>query len=158
MSPGDQTAGWSGQSEQPTEYRKALDFAFQLAEQAKPPKARTDRAITVCKASEIPIGGRRIVQDGNISIGVFNIKGQFYAIRNVCPHQGAPLCLGKIHTTYRPSNPQEFEPTLEDRVIRCPWHGWEFDIVSGKGLFDRKSRIATYEVRTDEDDNLVVLF
>ncbi len=96
------------------------------------------------------------MEDERISIGVFNIRGQFFAIRNHCPHQGAPLCLGKIYATYRPVDRQEFEPALEDRVLRCPWHGWEFDIMSGKGLFDRKSRVMTYEVRIDQDDNLIV--
>jgi nitrite reductase (NADH) small subunit len=136
---------------------KALDEAFRYAEEARPPKARTERTLTVCAASEIPVGERRIVEDGKVSIGVFNIRGKFHAVRNYCPHQGAPLCVGKVYPTYRPSDPQEFEPTLEDRVLRCPWHGWEFDIVSGKGLFDRKTRVATYEVRVDEEGNVVVM-
>ena len=48
------------------------------------------------RVSELPPGERRIVEvDGHL-IGVFNVQGRYYALRNRCPHQGAPLCLGAI--------------------------------------------------------------
>ncbi len=133
-----------------------LDHAFRAVAEARPPRARTGKRLTVCAASEIPIGGRRIVQDGALSIGVFNIAGQFFAIKNVCPHYGAELCRGSIHATHAPSEVHEFNPVLHDRVIRCPWHGWEFDIVSGKGLYDHNSRVATYVVEIDDQGDVVI--
>jgi nitrite reductase/ring-hydroxylating ferredoxin subunit len=135
---------------------RAIDFAFLIVEQAQPPKARSGRKITVCAAADLPPGQKRIVEDGAISIGVFNIAGQFHAIKNVCPHQGAPLCQGSLHATHRPSEVQKFDPALKGRIVRCPWHGWEFDVVTGKGLYDRTSRVATYPVEVDANGDVVV--
>jgi nitrite reductase (NADH) small subunit len=133
-----------------------IEHAFKIADAAEPPTAKRGRQLVVCKADEILPGERRIVEDEKISIGVYNIKGQFYAIKNVCPHAGAPLCQGHIQTTHRPGEVGEFEPTLEGRVLRCPWHGWEFDIITGKGLYDRNSRVATYPVEVSAEGYIVV--
>jgi len=92
-----------------------------------------------------------IVTDGNLSIGVYKIDGVLYAIRNQCPHQGAPLCRGEVGETHAPSPANAFEPALAGRVIRCPWHGWEFDIPTGKGLYDAKARVKTYATFVDEE-------
>ena len=134
-----------------------LEHAFKIAEDAKSPVAKRGKNIVVCPASEIPVGERKIVEGEGFSIGVYNIDGKFYAIKNVCPHAGAPLCEGHIQTTHRPGAVGEFDPALEGRVLRCPWHGWEFDIVTGKGLYDRNSRVATYPVEVDEAGNIVVV-
>jgi nitrite reductase/ring-hydroxylating ferredoxin subunit len=75
---------------------------------------------------------------------------------NTCPHQGAPLCLGKLNGTYRPSPVHSFVPALEGRVLRCPWHGWEFDVVTGKGLYDRTGRVATFPVIVNAKNEVVV--
>ena len=92
-----------------------------------------------------------------MSIGVFNISGEFFAIKNICPHQGAPLCQGSVHGTHRPSPVFTYRPDLQGRVLRCPWHGWEFDIVTGKALYDASSRVATYACEVNRDGDLVVL-
>jgi 3-phenylpropionate/trans-cinnamate dioxygenase ferredoxin subunit len=135
-----------------------LGYAFQIANEAAPPQAKQGKEIMVGPANEIPPGGKKIVKNGILSsIGVFNIAGKFYAIKNLCPHAGAPLCEGHIQTTHRPGEVNEFHPALEGRVLRCPWHGWEFDIVTGKGLYDRTSRVATYPVKIDENGNVIVL-
>ncbi len=133
-----------------------IEHAFNVADAAQPAVAKRGKQLVVCKADEIGIGERRIFEDEKISIGVYNIEGRFYAIKNVCPHAGAPLCQGHIQTTHRPGEVGQFDPALEGRVLRCPWHGWEFDIVTGKGLYDRNSRVATYPVTQDESGYLVV--
>lgn len=133
-----------------------LEYAFSVAAEAKPPVAKRGKKITVGPAQEIPVGERQIVEGEGFSIGIYNINGQFHAIRNVCPHAGAPLCQGHIQTTHRPSEVGKFDPALEGRVLRCPWHGWEFDIVTGKALYDRNSKVATYPVEVDENGNVVV--
>jgi nitrite reductase/ring-hydroxylating ferredoxin subunit len=135
---------------------KALDYAFQVVDEAAPPKKREGRDLVVCSAAEIPEGGRRTVVDGKRSIGVFRIGGQFYALLNVCPHMGAPLCAGKLHGTHRPSEVHEYDPTFHGRILRCPWHGWEFDVMTGKGLYDRYGRAATFPVRVDSRGNVVL--
>lgn len=50
----------------------------------------------VANVHEIPEGGRRIVEVKGIEFGIFKVNGQFYAWRNICPHAGAPVCIGKI--------------------------------------------------------------
>ena len=134
----------------------ALKHAFSIVENPVPPISKRGHKIVAGPASEIPVGERKIVESDGLSLGVYNIRGEFFAIKNVCPHAGAPLCQGHIQTTHRPSAVGEFDPALEGRVLRCPWHGWEFDIVSGKALYDRNSRVAIYLVEVDEDGNVVV--
>jgi len=112
--------------------------------------------LIVGPAQEIGIGEKRIVEGEGISIGVFNIKGEFFAIKNVCPHAGAPLCQGHIQTTHRPGEVGNFDPAFEGRILRCPWHGWEFDIITGKGLYDERDRVATYPVEVGEDGKVRV--
>lgn len=133
-----------------------LDYAFAVVEKAEAPRARGRGKIEVGLASEIAPGEKKIVEEGALSIGVYNIGGAFFAIKNVCPHAGAPLCQGHIQTTHRPSEVGKYDPALEGRVLRCPWHGWEFDIVTGKGLYDTKSRVATYPVTIGEDGKVRV--
>ena len=100
-----------------------------------------------------------IVKQGNRSIGIYKLSGKVYAIRNQCPHMGAPLCLGNTGSTYRPAEKGTslFTEVLTDRVIRCPWHGWEFDIITGRGLYDVKSRVSTFEVRINTADEIEIL-
>jgi nitrite reductase (NADH) small subunit len=133
-----------------------LDRAFAIADTATVPKARQGRRWTLCHTDEIAPGERRIFELGSLSIGVFNLGGKFYAIKNVCPHIGAPLCRRSIHGTHRPGDINQFDPALHGRVLRCPWHGWEFDIITGKGLYDAQGRVATYPTETTPEGQLVV--
>ena len=105
----------------------------------------------VARLRDFPPGSRRIVDAGGRSIGVFNIRGELLALRSSCPHQGAPLCLGIVLGRTDATRP--FEVTyLEDQdVIKCPWHGWEFDIRTGQSWFDpARVRVRRYEVAVEE--------
>lgn len=105
---------------------------------------------TICRVSELPSGERKIVQGGTRTIGVFNIRGEFFAIRNQCPHQNAPLCRGIITGTTLPSQPGEYIWAKDGEIIRCPWHGWEFDITTGRSIFNpHKMRVKSYEVTVE---------
>jgi 3-phenylpropionate/trans-cinnamate dioxygenase ferredoxin subunit len=110
----------------------------------------------VAPIAELPPGSRRIVTVAGRAIGVFNVGGTLYAVRNVCPHAGAPLCQGTVGGTLLPSEPGTATYGLEGRVLRCPWHGLEFDIATGEVLFvPTPYRVATYPVRV-EDGQVVV--
>lgn len=101
----------------------------------------------ICRSKELQQGERKIVKLEGRSIGVFNIKGELYALRNNCPHQGAKLCEGKIQGVMLPSEPGEFLYGRDGEILRCPWHGWEFDIRTGKSVFDPfKCLVKTYDV------------
>jgi nitrite reductase (NADH) small subunit len=106
----------------------------------------------VCKASELPAGERKIIDANGRSIGVFNVHGRYYALRNLCPHQLAPLCLGQVTGTTLPSKVGEYIYGREGEIVRCPWHGWEFDITTGRSIFNpHKVRVKTYEVRVETE-------
>ncbi len=106
----------------------------------------------VARASELPPGERRIVEVNGRSIGVFNVHGHYYALRNSCPHQAAPLCLGAIKGMTMPSAPGEYIWAREGEILRCPWHGWEFDITTGRSIFNpHKTRVKAYEVTVEPD-------
>jgi len=104
----------------------------------------------VGRAGELPPGARRIVEAEGRSIGVFNVHGIYYALRNTCPHQAAPLCLGSIKGMTMPSKPGEYIWARDGEIVRCPWHGWEFDITTGRSIFNpHKMRVKTYEVTVE---------
>jgi len=107
--------------------------------------------------SEIPPGSRRIVTVARRSIGVFNVSGRFYAIKNVCPHQGAPLCEGQVTGTTRTlwtSEGPRLEWCREGEIIRCPWHGWEFDLTNGDTVFTSRNRVRAYAVSVESADTV----
>jgi 3-phenylpropionate/trans-cinnamate dioxygenase ferredoxin subunit len=104
----------------------------------------------VATVDEIPPGGRKIVEVGGRSIGVFNLSGEFFALRNNCPHEGGPLCVGPICGLVSSERPGEYEYSRQGEIVRCPWHGWEFDIRTGQSWFDpRKVRVRRYEVTVE---------
>ena len=107
----------------------------------------------ICKVSELPPGERKIVEVEGRSIGVFNINRSFFALRNICPHQGAPLCLGKLKGMMRASRPQTYEYVRDGEIIVCPWHCWEFDVTSGRSVFNpHKIRVKSYPVTVEPED------
>ena len=104
----------------------------------------------VGRVSELPPGQRRIVEAEGRSIGVFNVNGIYYALRNSCPHQAAPLCLGAIKGMTLPSKPGQYVWARDGEILRCPWHGWEFDIRTGQSYCDpKKFRVRAYDVNVE---------
>lgn len=105
----------------------------------------------VGNVSEIPDREALIVEVNGRSIGVFRVDEQFYAVRNVCPHKQAPLARGTVEGTMLPSKPGELDYGYEDGILKCPWHGWEFDLETGKCLFGVSGRKAkTYSVKVKD--------
>jgi 3-phenylpropionate/trans-cinnamate dioxygenase ferredoxin subunit len=93
------------------------------------------------RLEDFPEGAQKVIDVAGYSMGVYNISGTLFAIRNVCPHALGPICGAEATGTYLPSEPGEYRWGLEGRVLRCQWHGWEFDITTGEALFgtDRRS-------------------
>ena len=101
----------------------------------------------ICYADELAEGKRRLVEIEGRSIGVFNVGNEFYAVRNRCPHKGAPLCKGMVQGLMTGSQPGEFEIVRDGEIIRCPWHSWEFDLKTGGSVFNpHKVRVKSYDV------------
>jgi nitrite reductase/ring-hydroxylating ferredoxin subunit len=96
-----------------------------------------------------------MVQVGPHRVGVFSDGERYHALLDRCPHRGAPLCShGEVVT---PIVLQDGKVDLgrPNSVVRCPWHKWDFDIVTGRCLVDAKLRIRRCSVHRD-DDQLVV--
>ncbi|OXM84427.1 Rieske (2Fe-2S) protein [Paenibacillus rigui] len=93
------------------------------------------------KKDEIVEGTCKIVKVKNAEYGIYNVKGRYYAWRNACPHFGAPICKGVITGTRLPSQVYEYKLGRENEIVRCPWHGWEFDLMTGEHLVDPATRL-----------------
>ncbi len=77
-----------------------------------------------------------IFQAGRHSVGVIRLKtGELKAVRNWCPHKGAPICRGIVGGTWPPSAPGELIFDREGEVLVCPWHGFEYDLQDGQELY-----------------------
>lgn len=101
--------------------------------------------------ADIPDGGRKQVTVDGRAICVLREGDEYFALRSTCPHQGADLCGGTLSGSMLPSRPQEYTYGLARHVLRCPWHGWEFDITTGGSLFDpARMRVRTYPVLVHE--------
>ncbi|MCY9698173.1 Rieske (2Fe-2S) protein [Paenibacillus alginolyticus] len=107
---------------------------------------------TIGALEDYPLGSKKCVELEGKSIGIFNVNGQLYALRNVCPHQGAPLCEGSVNAWVTASKPYQFEYEREGEIVRCPWHQWEFDIKTGCMVVDPKMRTKSYDVTVETFD------
>lgn len=85
----------------------------------------------------------RIVEVDGLRIGVVRVGCEVFALHDRCPHQGAPLCRGPI--TSRIGFEDGRVVCMSDGpVLVCPWHHWEFDVRSGRSLFDQSYRVRTF--------------
>ncbi|MFN8537515.1 MAG: Rieske (2Fe-2S) protein [Thermomicrobiales bacterium] len=120
------------------------------------------RRVVAGTVEEIPPGGRKIIVPfrGRAGIGVFNVNGEYHALRNLCPHKLGPLCTGRISgRAVADAPPSSYRNDLDwerdGEIIRCPWHLWEFDITTGQCLVDAKMRVKTYPVNVEEGQVVV---
>ena len=92
--------------------------------------------VKVAKKSEIPSDtGLKVEVEGK-EIALFKVGDVVHAIYNVCPHAGGPLAEGGLH----------------GEKVMCPWHGWEFDVTTGKCAFNDAIEQPTFKVREEGDD------
>ena len=117
----------------------------------------------ICKKEELQEeGSKKLVTIGNKEIGIFNVGGSLYAVFNRCPHQAGPACLGGLFDDV------EAEVTSDRKireyvagkgcVLACPWHGWEYDIRTGRCLWNPKYRLATYDVKINQEGYVTIVF
>ena len=92
--------------------------------------------VKVASLSELAAGTGKAVEVEGKSIALFNVNGKVYATDNTCLHQGGPLGEGM----------------LEDDVVTCPWHMWQYNVRTGENLEDSMLKVDTYPVRVSGDD------
>jgi nitrite reductase (NADH) small subunit len=98
-------------------------------------------------------GSITIVEIDSRSIGIINGAGKLYAVLNVCPHALAPVCEGRLTGTVLPSDPGTAVWGMENRILRCPWHGYEYDLEDGgRTVFTTfKARVRMFPVTVEEE-------
>lgn len=113
----------------------------------------------VGSAEEAVRDGRIIARIGGREIAVLHseVDRQLYAVRNRCPHTGGPLGFGWLRVRDK-GNPRSTRYELGDvQALRCPWHGWEFDLHTGQCFEDRTMRVAVYPLQVVDGRVLVEL-
>ena len=97
--------------------------------------------VRVASVAEIPVGaGKEIVAAGRI-VAVFNVEGAFHALDGICPHAGGPLGKGR----------------MAGCVVTCPWHGWQFDVTTGRHRLNAALTQPSFPVSVEGDDLYVEL-
>jgi len=110
----------------------------------------------VAAAGDIPPGTRRLAQVNGRAIVVFNLGGEFFALNNRCPHRGGSLCQGRQTGLVESDGPGNYRYSRPGEIIRCPWHGWEFDIRTGQSYCDpRRFRVKAYPAHVEPGASVV---
>ena len=81
----------------------------------------------VASVEQVAPGQGKICEVGDHQVALFNVAGKIVACNNVCPHRGGPLGEGDLAGT----------------IVTCPWHGWQFDVVTGVSPVNPAAKIAT---------------
>ncbi len=95
--------------------------------------------LRAAKKDEIPVGVIREFQVNGKTVALANVGGQFYAIDNTCLHRAGPLGQGE----------------LEGKILTCPWHGWQYDVSSGKIAANPAVGVESYAVEVRGEDIFV---
>ena len=95
--------------------------------------------VKMATLDELPPGASKEVEHGGRIYALFNVDGVISAIDGICPHQGGPLADGAIEGT----------------SVTCPWHGWQFDVRTGKTPMGSRVKQAVYEVKVEGRDVLI---
>jgi len=97
--------------------------------------------VRTVKVTELPPGTVREIQIEGKSVAIANVDGKFYAIHNTCLHRGGPLGQGP----------------LEGKIVTCPWHGWQYDVTSGKSVPNPAVAVDCYQTEVRGQDLFVDL-
>jgi 3-phenylpropionate/trans-cinnamate dioxygenase ferredoxin subunit len=110
----------------------------------------------VATVDEITPGRNKVVTVKDREIVVFNVKGEFFALLNRCPHQGGPLAFGKLVGLAESDMPGQYRMSRPGEMLRCPWHGWEYDIRTGQSWCDPNSvALRHYPVAVESGERIV---
>lgn len=116
----------------------------------------------VGRAADLKEGERRIVvANDRKSIGVLRANGKIFAYLNECPHQGGPVCEGllihRVEENIGPDKTYRGMRYSDDLHIVCPWHGWEFNIETGRCAGDGRHAIPRYRVVERNDEIYIIV-
>jgi nitrite reductase/ring-hydroxylating ferredoxin subunit len=110
----------------------------------------TDRH-RVASVEELAEEGSRVIADvADQEIAVFRVEGELHALANHCAHQGGPLCEGPMTGRLSAGEDRALRYDGTESVVRCPWHGWRFDVRTGESLQSDRWRAPTYDVEVED--------
>jgi len=97
--------------------------------------------VKVAEAGDVAPGTGVVAEVKGQSVAVFNVDGTYYVIDNTCVHRGGPLGEGE----------------LEGDTVTCPWHGWQYDVKSGKSINNPSACVKSYQVKVEGSDVKILL-
>jgi nitrite reductase (NADH) small subunit/3-phenylpropionate/trans-cinnamate dioxygenase ferredoxin subunit len=97
--------------------------------------------VPVARVADVPPGTGTVVETNGRKLALFNVDGTFYALDNTCLHRGGPVGEGD----------------LEDTIVTCPWHGFQYDVTTGRNVFDPEVGLETFPVRVSGDVVLIAV-
>jgi len=89
--------------------------------------------VRVADANDVPPGTAKELTAAGRVVALFNVNGEFHALDGVCPHAGGPLGEG----------------VLQGSVVTCPWHGWQFDVTTGRHCLNARIEHTKFAVKVD---------
>ena len=107
--------------------------------------------VFVAERSALADGTRFLVEVDGAEIGVFEHAGELYAYENRCVHQGGPVCegilLGRVESVLDDRGRDRGGRFVEeDMHLVCPWHGWEYELATGRSVAYEDARLRRYDV------------
>jgi nitrite reductase (NADH) small subunit len=117
--------------------------------------ARDGKRFEVGSSDDFSVGRIKIVELDGREVGVIRLSGgELRAIMNRCPHKGAPICKGIVGGVWNSTGPGEITHDSTREVLVCPWHGFEFDLKTGRELFwKRPASLRMYPI--EEVDGVI---
>lgn len=108
----------------------------------------------IAETAEFETDGDRVIREiEGVEIAVFRIEGDYHAIANYCIHQAGPLCDGELTgrvTVDKSDWSWKYDDT--ERYVLCPWHGWLFDVTTGKNVDVERYAVPTYNVEVRDGE------
>ena len=110
----------------------------------------------VAAAADFPPGARKLITVNDRAIVVFNVNGEYFGLYNKCPHNGGSLVEGVLTGLLQSAEPGAYTYTKQGEIIRCPWHGWEFDLRTGQSFCRAiKARARPLPVKVEPGSEIV---
>jgi nitrite reductase (NADH) small subunit len=114
---------------------------------------------TVGGSSDFPVGQMKFADLGGRDVGIIRLQsGELRAVMNRCPHKGAAICKGMVGGVWDSSGPGDISHDRSREVLVCPWHGFEFDLKTGKEVFwNRPASLRMYATEEINGEVFVIV-
>ena len=108
----------------------------------------------VAHVADVPEGAHIVVRARDREIGIFNVRGRYYALPNNCVHQNGPVCLGTVTGAViaGPETGWKRVFSQDGEIVVCPWHALEFNVTTGQCLALPNKRLIVFPVRVEGDE------